>query len=252
MRHINGVYTQRFNNHHQCDGPLFRGRYKAILVSGDSYLLQLVRYIHRNPLKSGLVADLNSYVWSSHKAYLSRASKWDWLHKGFILGFLTSAKKQQLRAYRRFIAVENDETLQGIMDRKKWPSLLGPQAFIDWVKAAYRDNQGSTETPQIKDLYADVDQILVSVCGYYGVPYDDLFTSKRGSFNEPRSVAIYLMRKLRRDRLGEIGKAFQIAKYSTVSSVIERFKLRMRNDPKIAKRVKKMETLIVNKSQEQT
>jgi len=55
MCHLNGVYTQRFNSWHHLDGPLFRGRYKSILVSGDSYLLQLVRYIHRNPLKQALL-----------------------------------------------------------------------------------------------------------------------------------------------------------------------------------------------------
>ncbi len=53
MRHINGVYTQRFNRRHRCDGQLFRSRYKSILVSGGSYLLQLVRYIHRNPVEEG-------------------------------------------------------------------------------------------------------------------------------------------------------------------------------------------------------
>ncbi len=55
MRHINGVYTQRFNRSHHLDGQLFRGRYKAIFVEGDSYLLELLRYIHRNPLETGLI-----------------------------------------------------------------------------------------------------------------------------------------------------------------------------------------------------
>ena len=73
MRHVSGVYTQRFNSRHHLDGQLFRGRYKSILVGGDSYLLQLVRYIHRNPLRAGLVDDLKAYSWSSHKAYLSVA-----------------------------------------------------------------------------------------------------------------------------------------------------------------------------------
>ena len=54
MRHLNGLYTQAYNRDHKCDGPLFRGRYKSILVSADDYLLQLVRYIHRNPLKAGI------------------------------------------------------------------------------------------------------------------------------------------------------------------------------------------------------
>jgi len=71
MRHINGVYTQRFNRKHSCDGQLFRGRYKSILVSADSYLLQLVRYIHRNPVKAGIVSTPDDYPWSSHTGYLS-------------------------------------------------------------------------------------------------------------------------------------------------------------------------------------
>ena len=90
MRHLNGVYTQRYNVRHSCDGTLFRGRYKSILVDVDSYVLQLVRYIHRNPLKAGLVKRLDQYVWSSHKGYLSKAKKWNWLYKDFVLGMLTA------------------------------------------------------------------------------------------------------------------------------------------------------------------
>ena len=55
MRHINGVYTQRYNARNGCDGTLFRGRYKSILVEEDAYLLELVRYIHRNPLRAGIM-----------------------------------------------------------------------------------------------------------------------------------------------------------------------------------------------------
>ena len=75
MRNINGVYSQRFNRAHASDGHLFRGRYKSILVDADSYLLDLLRYIHRNPLEAGSVDRLNSYTWSSHKGYLTDAKK---------------------------------------------------------------------------------------------------------------------------------------------------------------------------------
>lgn len=131
MRHINGVYTQRFNSRHQIDGQLFRGRYKSILVNGESYLLQLVRYIHRNPLKAGIVEDLKAYQWSSHKAYLSVAKKWEWLHKEFILAILSQEKKFQLKNYRRFVAVDDQKKIDNLMAGKKWPSLLGPKDFLD-------------------------------------------------------------------------------------------------------------------------
>jgi len=55
MRHINGVYTQYYNRTAGSDGPLFRGRYKAVLVDAQSYWAQLSRYIHRNPLDAGMV-----------------------------------------------------------------------------------------------------------------------------------------------------------------------------------------------------
>jgi putative transposase len=93
MRQINGVYTQLFNRSHKYDGQLFRGRYKSILIEVDNYLLELLRYIHKNPLRAGLSHDLNGYEWSSHKGYMSEAKKWDWLYKGFTLSVLTKDRK---------------------------------------------------------------------------------------------------------------------------------------------------------------
>jgi len=241
MRHVNGVYTQRFNSRHHLDGQLFRGRYKSILVNGDSYLLQLVRYIHRNPVKAGMVEDLKAYSWSSHKAYLSVAKKWDWLHKGFILELLTDDKKSQIKLYRRFVAVDDDKELDSVMTRKKWPSLLGPQEFIDWVKATYKEIKGSDDMPQMRELYPDTDKIISIVCACYDVVSKDLLISRRGTFNEPRCAAIYLLRRIRRDSLKDIGKRFNLEKPSSVSSVIERMKTRIQNSQKIKMRIQNIE-----------
>ena len=134
MRHLNGVYTQRYNVSHRCDGTLFRGRYKSILVDADNYLLQLVRYIHRNPLAAGLVKRLDQYVWSSHKGYLSKAKKWNWLYKHFVLDMLTTQINSQIQVYRQFMAQEQDEDLVRVLDGKKPPSMLGSEKFISWIK----------------------------------------------------------------------------------------------------------------------
>jgi len=251
MRHVNGIYTQRFNSRHQLDGQLFRGRYKSILVNGDSYLLKLVRYIHRNPLKAGVVEALNAYPWSSHKAYLSVAGKWGWMYKNFILDLLTGEKKAQIRTYRRFVAVDEDKEIEEIMGCNRWPSLLGPKDFMDWVKATYQGIKGGDEMPQVKELYPDPENIMSCVCDYYDVARRELFLSKRGTFNEPRCAAIYLLRCLRRDSLKEIGTLFYLEKYSSVSSIIERMKTRMQQDRKLKNRIKKMEDRL-RKSQEQT
>jgi REP element-mobilizing transposase RayT len=66
MRHLDGLYTQKFNRVHHRDGPLFRGRYKAILIDAEEYFLAVVRYIHNNPLAAGVVTDIDRYRWSSH------------------------------------------------------------------------------------------------------------------------------------------------------------------------------------------
>ncbi len=83
MKHINGFYTQRFNRKYKKDGALFRGRYKSILVDEDSYLLQLTRYIHRNPVevKKKMVKQLSDYPWSSYPAYINQAKAPDWLFR---------------------------------------------------------------------------------------------------------------------------------------------------------------------------
>jgi putative transposase len=124
MRHIDGVYTQRFNRIHSFDSPLFRGRFKSILVDGDSYLLQLVRYIHKNPVRAGVAEVLEQHPWSSHKGYLSASKKWDWLHKEFILSLLSQEKQTQLSAYRKLMKTEDSEEIAKLFERKKWPAFL--------------------------------------------------------------------------------------------------------------------------------
>ena len=127
------------------------------------------------------------------------------------------------------------------MTNKKWPSLLGPQKFIDWVKATYKDIKGSEEMPQMRELYPDTEKIISIVCAYYDVDSKELFSSKRGTFNEPRCVAIYLIRRFRRDSLKEIGKVFKLEKNSSVSSVIDRMKTRIQNSRKMKIRIEMME-----------
>ena len=94
MRHIDGIYTQRYNRLRNTDGSLFRGRYKAILVDADSYLLQVSRYIHRNPpeTKVSMVNKLEEYPWSSYVAYINRAICPTWLEREEVLSALNQPR----------------------------------------------------------------------------------------------------------------------------------------------------------------
>ena len=95
MRHLNGVYTQRFNRISKTDGPLFRGRYKAQLVEEDCYLLIVSRYIHLNPVKAGLVDHPAKYKWSSYAAYLGLAKVPTWLSVEAIPKYVSIIQKNQ-------------------------------------------------------------------------------------------------------------------------------------------------------------
>jgi len=251
MRHINGVYTQRFNRTNHADGQIFRGRYKAILIDADTYLLELIRYIHRNPLESGLVKRLDKYPWSSHQGYLSDAKKWDWLHKDFVLSMFSDDKSLSRKQYKEFVSGQSPEEINLILGKKKFPSMLGGDEFMEWVKRTFFTEKRHMEVPESRFLAPDVKRIRAVVCNSYNVEEQALTLTRRGAANEPRNMAIYLMRHLRGDSLEEIGREFKIAKYSSVSSVIERIKAMIAKDRKLRKRVVELKEEI-NMSQEQT
>lgn len=245
MRHLSGIYTQKFNVRHGFDGPLFRGRYKSILVSNDSYLLQLVRYVHKNPVHAGMVDNLQDYPWSSYKGYLSYAKKWGWLHKDYILQMITPKKRGRLKDFTRFMQEENSQEVISLFSKKRLPALFGPANFLTQIKEKYYFQKKSYEVPESKQLAPATDTIINAVCEFYDVTYDDLLTTRRGVFNKPRNIAIFLLRQLRGDELNCIKTMFQINTYSTVSSAIQKVSGLVKNDRKIRKEVRLIKAKLI-------
>jgi len=251
MRHLNGVYTQRYNKRHRCDGQLFRGRYKSIVVESDSYALELVRYIHRNPLEAGLVDNLQKYQWSTHKTYLSDSKKWKWLHKDYILKLFSKSKPESIRLYKQFVHKETPEEINQIFGRRNLPAVLGSKRFVDRIKDKFFNLKNYGEIPETKRLAPETNKIKHAVCKAYEIKEAELYVTRRGYLNEPRNVAVYLIRHLRNDTLKQVGEQFGIRKYSTVSSIVERVKYEMKADNGLKKRI---QDLIENitKGQRQT
>jgi putative transposase len=249
MRHINGVYTQRFNAQYGYDGQLFRGRYKAILVGEDKYLLQLVRYIHNNPLRAGIVRNAEQYEWSSYRGYLSKAKKWNWLHKKFILSMLTKDSKHQFQLYRSFMAEDEDKKFLDRMNLKRLPFVLGDSQFVNSIKERFFERKRHIEVPESKRLAPDTNDIIYAVCQLYAIDKAQLFAAKRGTINEARNMVIYLFRYLRGDSLATIGKLFGIQSYSTVSSIIERFKVRLQTERMLLRNVERIRKAVMRQEQ---
>jgi putative transposase len=78
MRHINGEYTRAFNRRHAVTGHVFQGRFHAILVDRDAYLLEVCRYVELNPVRAGLASSVDNWPWSSYRAHVGteRGPKW--------------------------------------------------------------------------------------------------------------------------------------------------------------------------------
>lgn len=89
MRYLDSVYAAKFNKYMGRDGPLFRGRFKSVLVDADEYLIHVARYIHLNPLEAKMVDDLSTYRWSSYPLYLGIQHPPQWLHLDFVLGYFS-------------------------------------------------------------------------------------------------------------------------------------------------------------------
>ena len=129
MRRLNGVYTQAFNHRHDRAGHVLQGRYKAILVDKDSYLLELCRYVVLNPVRARMVSGVGEWPWSSYLATAGKMTCPDWLAAEQVLGLFSSSDRTQARrAYIRFVA-------EGLEAPSPWEHLqgqifLGTESFI--------------------------------------------------------------------------------------------------------------------------
>ncbi len=245
MRHINGIYTQRYNRAHNFDGPLFRGRFKSILVEEGEYLLEMVKYIHQYPKKEKIVDQIDRYPWSSHSGYVSRAKKWDWLNKKIIFSLISDIRRGSVKAYRQAMLENINEDILRVFSMKKFPAILGENSFIKWVRNEFYVGKSHRQVPDSAILAPDVGLIKDAVSREYRVDEKELMKSRRGSFNEPRGVAIYLTRILRKDSLEAIGNEFSMAGYSSVSSAIVRMKQQMAKDKNLPGRIEKIKSAIM-------
>lgn len=251
MRHINGIYTQRFNRRWKTEGQLFRGRYKAILIEEDSHLLEVLRYVHRNPLRAGLVKNLKAFPWSSHHGYLSAARKWDWLHKDFLLSMLSKKRSGRLASYKDFASLDDSEKTERFYSLKNLPSVMGDDSFKEWITEQFQHLCFREEIPESRLLAPSADEIIATTCEHFQLTKEQLCISRRGQENLPRDVALYLVRILTRKTMPEIGKHFEISNYSTVGSAVERMKHREARDIDFQKILREIQDELA-KSQKRT
>lgn len=146
MRQLNGVYTQLFNRTHSRAGPIFQGRFKAILVDKESYLLDLARYVVLNPLRAKMVRQLERWPWSSYRATCGQAPKPDWLQTDFIL---SQFARQRARARVKYIAfVDEGKGLDSVWNHLQGQIYLGSASFIKKMQIKLNQKPKLLEIPK--------------------------------------------------------------------------------------------------------
>jgi len=225
MQHINGVYTQRHNRLKKCDGTLFRGRYKSVLVDEDSYLLQLSRYIHRNPLevKRKMVVKLEDYPWSSYPAYINQCGSPTWLHQDKVYQML--GHKQRYKGYRNYVEQGVDEDIKRFYSKGNILGVLGDKEY----RAARKEESDETDIIVLRAALQDrpsVEEMIKFICDLTHKTKSELLTRTHGRQGKMphRAFAIYACHYYCQETHRSIAKYFGLKQAGSVCYPLAKIK----------------------------
>jgi REP-associated tyrosine transposase len=235
MRHVDGLYTQRFNRSHERDGSLFRGRYKAILVDGDEYLAQVVRYIHLNPVGAALVRYPEDYRWSSHRHYLQTKRRPPWLNTDTVLEQLGGST-----AFHEFVLSGNEEALERFYQSGRQSPVLGGEEFVERISRPPRQLAREHPRYQRRGVEASAQKVIRRVAEVYRVSKHEVLHGVRGKENEARKVAMYMVRRCCDQTLTETAGLFGLGSYGAVGWSCHGVQSKMEKERRFKERVEKL------------
>ena len=152
MRQLNGIYTQRFNRRHTRVGHVFQGRFKAILVERESYLLELCRYVVLNPVRAGLAKRPQMYRWSSYRATAGLEQAPEWLTREWVLAQFSPQRRRAERQYQEF--VQDGRGTASPWAQVEGQVVLGQPHFVETLKPLLADKARVQEIPRAQRLVA--------------------------------------------------------------------------------------------------
>lgn len=200
MRQLNGVYTQRFNRRHGRVGHVFQGRYKAILVERDAYLLELARYVVLNPVRTGMVLGPQDWPWSSYAAMCGQAPVSEWLQTDWLLGQFGAVRAEAVAAYVHL--AHEGPRLPSVCAQLQGQIYLGSESFMKLMQALIEDR------PNIEEVSRRQRRPLTRPLTAYAANY-------------PRDEAMARAYLSGQYSLAEIALHFGVH-FSTVSRVVKR------------------------------
>jgi putative transposase len=230
MHGLNSGYTGYFNRKYNRSGHLFQGRYKAIIVDKETYLLELSRYVHLNPVRASMTKKPEEYAWSSYTGYIKVSKSKPWIEYTWILDIFGDEKASR-RKYKKYVDKESKEGKP--FDKLYSQIILGTDEFI--VKVKKLIGKGLNDGVHYrKRLSAETEPetIIKIYCDTFKISREKLF--KKGP---QRNAAIYLMKRYSGLGNREIGELFGGMHFTAISKTCSRFEERMADDSELSKKI---------------
>ena len=229
-------YAGWYNREHNRSGHLFQGRFKSFLVEDDSYLTGLCYYIHGNPLRAGIVKNLESYEWSSYDGYAHRERQAEWLRTDVVLGVSGGSRRKFIREQEAYLRDDPK-----ILENLYHGLYLGSEEFADECVQRIQDESGR-EKPQVRQLLRDRDlqgraQEVVRLLGEENA--DSVLKTGRRKVRPVRDLSIYTLNRMSIYTNKEIGEVFGVG-YTAVTESIKRAERYLEKNKRITKQIKKI------------
>ncbi|PID59399.1 MAG: hypothetical protein CSB44_12990 [Gammaproteobacteria bacterium] len=231
MQNLSFRYTRNYNAEHGTSGPLFRGRYRALMVEPGQYLADLVRYLHNAPVRAGKARSADTAKWTSHAAYLGRESR-EWLDIDTLLAMFGKSTATARRAFRRHVDAGRDEAERVDIERgTAGGRLLGSKRFM--TRAV---KPGPATKPPLTLV-----QLVRLVCREEGVREKDLKSPSRArAESQIRQIIAYLATEHDIATLSAVGDRFN-RDLTTMSRNQRYFRERLAEDAELKRRVQRLD-----------
>jgi REP element-mobilizing transposase RayT len=246
MQHLDGVYTQRLNMLEKRDGALFRGRYKSILVEAESYLLQVSRYIHLNPVSAKICQFPQQYKWSSYPCFYYDQEPYHqpWLQTNFILGLMGGSNLRN--SYRKFVEDGIDDETNNFYAKKHISSIMGKKQFIEKNLSTIKDK---IKEDCITDINCTIslpttDMIIGTVCDYFKISHENLKKPSQGKRNPAKMIVIYLLQQMANATHQTIADNFINLNRRSISKIVSRCKFLVQHEDIFKKYIDELTELV--------
>ena len=223
MHGLNSGYTGYFNKKYKRSGHLFQGRYKAIIVDKENYLLELSRYVHLNPLRAKIINKPQDYKWSSYGGYIRKKEVNNLNNYNWLLSIFGNEEKKSRRQYKEFVEEGIAKKLENPVKRAVGNMILGSKEFIDSILVKIDRDEIGQEIANRNEILKTINpqEVIKEVSNKYKIkPIEITNTGTRN--NEARNVAIYITRNVCELSNKETAKIFGGIKESAVSKVVKR------------------------------